>query len=74
LGADYYVRHNMMPDTIDRRSVLLGGAGLGTFMATGGKANAMNHVAMLGDSIFDNGAYVGGAPTFVLRHKCCCPV
>ena len=31
-------------------------------MATGGKASAMNHVAMLGDSIFDNGAYVGGAP------------
>ncbi|MDP8949728.1 MAG: SGNH/GDSL hydrolase family protein, partial [Actinomycetota bacterium] len=26
---------------------------------------AMNHVVLLGDSIFDNAAYVGGAPDVV---------
>lgn len=45
-----------------RRSVLAAAAALGTFMAAKSKASTMKHVAMLGDSIFDNGSYVGGVP------------
>jgi hypothetical protein len=48
--------------TIHRRSVVVGGVALGYFVAQGGNASAMIHIAMLGDSIFDNGSYVGDAP------------
>jgi lysophospholipase L1-like esterase len=45
-----------------RRSFVIGGGALGLFIATQGEGNAMTHVAMLGDSVFDNASYVGGAP------------
>jgi hypothetical protein len=41
----------------DRRALLAGAAG-----AAVGGARDMGHVVLLGDSVFDNGAYVGGGP------------
>jgi len=38
------------------------GVAFGGFVLAGAKARPMAHVAMLGDSVFDNSSYVGGAP------------
>jgi GDSL-like Lipase/Acylhydrolase family len=46
----------------NRRSILKAGAVLAVSIAGKTEASPMKHVLMLGDSIFDNGAYVSGAP------------
>ena len=48
-------------EIVRRRSFLIVGAGL--LLPAGGTSgcNKLIHVGMLGDSIFDNGAYTGGA-------------
>jgi hypothetical protein len=51
-----------------RRTVLAGGAGswfTGALALPGMSAPAMNHIVLLGDSIFDNAAYVGGGPDVI---------
>lgn len=47
---------------MNRRSFLIGGAALGLLTGAKPEAKAMIHIAMLGDSVFDNASYVGGAP------------
>jgi hypothetical protein len=51
-----------------RRAMLAGtaAAGLAGAQATA-EEPALNHVVLLGDSIFDNGAYVGGGPDVVTQ-------
>src|SRR3954454_726692 len=45
----------------NRRSILKAGAGLVAGLGAFNEANSMKHVLILGDSVFDNGAYVAGA-------------
>src|SRR5215213_8725680 len=52
----------LQANPVHRRSVLGGGAALGGLLWAGAEAKPMTHVAILGDSIFDNKAYVHGAP------------
>jgi hypothetical protein len=47
---------------MNRRNFLIGGAALGMMTAARTQANAMMHIAMIGDSVFDNASYVGEAP------------
>jgi hypothetical protein len=57
------------PDTTRRR--LLAGlalvAGMGALPVRAEQAQAMNHVVLLGDSIFDNKAYVGDGPDVIAQ-------
>jgi lysophospholipase L1-like esterase len=46
---------------VKRRSLLIGAA-LGWLGAAKPEARGIMHIAMLGDSVFDNASYVGGAP------------
>jgi hypothetical protein len=62
LGRPFPNRSEVQGIMIDRRSLLAVAAASGSLIAERSKASTMNHIAMLGDSIFDNGAYVGGAP------------
>jgi hypothetical protein len=48
--------------TISRRSALAAGAIAAAVLGRRAQAAAVKHVALLGDSVFDNAAYVGGAP------------
>jgi hypothetical protein len=47
---------------LKRRNFLLGGAALRIMTAARTEAKAMMHIAMIGDSVFDNASYVGDAP------------
>jgi hypothetical protein len=60
--------------TLDRRRVFLLAGAATTGLLAGGAAkaaNTMGHVVLLGDSVFDNAAYVGSHPDVVrqLRHS-----
>src|SRR4051812_15641212 len=45
-----------------RRTVMLSAPGLFAAVSKPARSTAMKHVALLGDSVFDNAAYVGGGP------------
>jgi lysophospholipase L1-like esterase len=45
-----------------RREVVIAAAGLALPIGPAHSTYQMKHVALLGDSVFDNGAYVGGGP------------
>src|SRR4051812_47373149 len=45
-----------------RRTVLLSSLGLFSASANPARSATMKHVALLGDSVFDNAAYVGSGP------------
>jgi hypothetical protein len=47
---------------VERRSLLTGGAAFGLLAAAQTKVKAVMHVAMLGDSVFDNASYLAGDP------------
>jgi hypothetical protein len=49
-------------EQLKRRNFLLGGAALRIMTAARTEAKAMMHIAMIGDSVFDNASYVGDAP------------
>src|SRR5258705_13095653 len=52
--------------TLDRRQLLLGACGVAMQAPARGQGRvSMTHIALLGDSIFDNAAYVAGGPDVV---------
>src|SRR4051812_40703304 len=51
-----------IPVPLSRRAVLVASAGLLMRAATSAEAQVMTHIVLLGDSVFDNSAYVGHAP------------
>jgi hypothetical protein len=60
----------------DRRKLLAGMAlfaGVGALPARGEQAQAMTHVVLLGDSIFDNKAYVGAGPDVIEQVRAALP-
>lgn len=50
-----------------RREVMIAAAGLVLLPGPAHGTGPMKHVALLGDSVFDNGAYVGGGPDVVTQ-------
>jgi lysophospholipase L1-like esterase len=64
------------PDAPSRRNLLAGAAAscfTGAFVSSAKSASAMNHIALLGDSIFDNAAYVGSGPDVVRQLRAILP-
>jgi len=64
------------PPDEGRRALLAGAALLasaGAFRARAEEAEAMKHVVLLGDSIFDNAAYVDGGPDVVAQLRAALP-
>ena len=60
----------------NRRTLLAGMAlvaSAGTWPAQGEQAHAMTHVVLLGDSIFDNKAYVGSGPDVIEQVRAALP-
>lgn len=58
-----------------RRNLLAGAAAYftGAFISCGISASVMNHIVLLGDSIFDNAAYVGNGPDVVRQLRAVLP-
>jgi hypothetical protein len=59
-----------MPHPLTRRILLLSAAACSISPT---RASAMNHVVLLGDSVFDNGAYVGAGPDVIRQLRSALP-
>lgn len=65
-----------IPPEPSRRALLAGAAvlvGASAFGARAEEAKAMKHVVLLGDSIFDNAAYVGDGPDLIAQVRAALP-